>query len=559
MEKSMFIWSLLQTVLLCRILSIAGKSEKKLNIDIEGRNAVERWIDWQKFVLENILKRFSINFMPVVITSVRKSTGSALDKFDAVLMLAKRNDNPNTTLEFIRKKLESGFHPTNWVFMCQNTMLNFKPFFIPHDEWYMYTLYSATGNILIKNHIGTVCSLKLMSPKDSSKPKGFCGELVGVLQQFINFTYKPSRHGLFGGVYKNNTPYGMLAKLYKNESDIGMLIAHTRERAKFAQYSPTVFSAFGVIMYRQHRRIFFYFEPLLSDVWISITCCILLIAVLLTINKYNYQRNVNNLYLLLSFIDYAISSCYTLLLTVTLYLLQVFHLFSILMFTSYTSTLTSILTITKEYIPFVSLEELVYQTDYTICTLRSSNDEETLRINIYTHNSKFPLFSATWRKIQSDPDKYSAKSIKAALQLVYSSKTAFLVNHLTGEYTVKGNCSYRFAKIPFLKLNVAFIYHKEFIYKKIFLALQENGVLAQTKIHNRLLPHNEACRSDVNQSLVVPIKLSLIIGLFLTLFAGIAISLLIFHRWKPTTEKHTFLSKFSAQKIFCLSFCQVGT
>uniref|UniRef100_T1JL39 Ionotropic glutamate receptor C-terminal domain-containing protein n=1 Tax=Strigamia maritima TaxID=126957 RepID=T1JL39_STRMM len=597
----LIIWFLLQTVLLCRTHSIA---------DVERRNAAQRWADWQcsihielaqKFkwskiiiindndedliIPENILKRFSINFLPVAITSIKKSAGSTLDKFNTVLMLTKNDANPNATLEFIHTKLESRFHPTNWVFISQNITLNFKPFFIPHNikiylieteiskkEWNINTLYFATGNILIKKHIGIGnidskslklkisthplpklmgkqirittpptalnCSLDLLVPKDGSKPKGYCGTIIRILQKFINFTFIiiPTPDNLYGGIYKNNTPYGMVAILDKNESDIGTIMTITSDRAKIADFLPAVMKAEGVIVYRQHgvkQQLFFYLEPLSNDVWICIFCIIFLTAVLLTINKYNYESKRRNI--LPNFIYYLLQCFYTLLLTGVLVIvsnlasniiLEIFQFFSILMFTSYTSTLTSILASSKEYIPFESLEELVYHTDYAICILRNSPDEEIIR------TAKLPSFSAAWRKVQKNTNKYSAKSMKAALQLVYTSKTACLVGQVTVKFDVSENCSFRYAKIPFYKTHIAFSTRKKFIYRKMFktyfLLMMENGVVNLVNGPYLFLSPNEACKMNENQPLVVPIKLSQITGLFLTLLAGIVMSFLVF-------------------------------
>uniref|UniRef100_T1J6L5 Ionotropic glutamate receptor C-terminal domain-containing protein n=1 Tax=Strigamia maritima TaxID=126957 RepID=T1J6L5_STRMM len=578
--------------------------------DVERRNAAQRWADWQcpihielvqkfkwsKIIIindnddelithENILKRFSINFMPVAITSIKKSAGSTLDKFNTVLMLTKNDANPNATLEFIQTKLESRFHPTNWVFISQNITLNFKPFFIPHNikiylieteiskkEWNINTLYFATGNILIKKHIGIgnidskslklkisthplpklmgkqirittpptalECSPDLLIPKDGSKPKGYCGSIIEIIQEFINFTFIviPTPDGQYGGIYNNNTPYGMLAILDKNEADIGTVMTITSDRAKIADFLPSIANAEGVIVYRQHgvnQRLFFYFEPFSNDVWICIFFITFLTAVLLTVNKYNYESKRRNI--LPNLIYYLLQCFYTLLLTGVLVIvsnlasniiLEIFHFFSMLMFTSYTSTLTSILAISKEYIPFESLEELVYHTDYAICTLKKSPEEEIIR------TAKLPLFSAAWRKVQKNANKYSTKSMKAALQLVYTSKTAYLVSQVTAKFAVEGNCSFRYAKIPFHKTNLAFSNRRKFIYRKMFktyfLLMMENGVVNLLNSHYMFLSPNEACKMDVNQPLVVPVKLSKIIGLFLTLLAGIAMSFLVF-------------------------------
>uniref|UniRef100_T1JHE3 Ionotropic glutamate receptor C-terminal domain-containing protein n=1 Tax=Strigamia maritima TaxID=126957 RepID=T1JHE3_STRMM len=499
----------------------------------------------------------------------------------------------------------SRYHPTNWVFINQNTTLHFEPFYIPHDikiylietqilqkTWHVHRLYYATGNILIKKHLSVgnmelnsfelkisaqpfpeltgksfrftavsnaaknkisaalttlnnvvyqvpVFAITQQGPKKDAKQKrkGFNNEMIGILQRVINFTYiveEPPDH-LYGGIYQNNTPYGMLAKLYKNESDMGATLIQTKERATIIDFSSCVIQIQGKIVYRHIQeikpRIFFYLEPFLAVIWTCITCLTLLIAVLLTFNKYIYKFIITKCNkpknLLKSFTNYVINSFYTLLLTgvpVIVFnlssniILQVFHLFCLMMFTGYSSTLTSILTVSKVHIPFESLEELVFQTDYSVCITKGTPEEEIFR------TSKLLSFTTGWGKIQSDPNKYLAKTREIGLDLVYRSKSALLSEEIMGSISLKGNCSYRFAKLPFYKATVGYIYRKEFIYKNI-LSVRESGTLQKISNDNLPAPHNEGCQDKI---LVKQLKLSIIIGLFLTLLGGIVISLLVF-------------------------------
>uniref|UniRef100_T1JP20 Ionotropic glutamate receptor C-terminal domain-containing protein n=1 Tax=Strigamia maritima TaxID=126957 RepID=T1JP20_STRMM len=595
--------------------------------DFQHKNEVENWTDWQslihialiqkfqwsnliivndekKITNEKILKQFSINFIPVIITSVKKSVSSNLDNFNTVLMFTKNNTNSEPMLEFIRKKIDSRFPPTNWIFITQNTRLQFQPFFIPQNvkiyliethmsekEWHIYNLYFATGNKLIKKHVGvgntesnslaikistqpfpkligkhfritTILQMtQLYQQKNYGKPRGFYNEITAILQKVINFTFNVEEpfDRLFGGVYRNKTSYGMLAKLYKNESDIGIALLHTKNRAKLVDFSPHIYEMKMRIIYRQVKgvvpKIFFYLQPFSTIIWTFITCLIILLAVLLTINKYFYFRmNMTKRKrrcrpkssLLKSMTDYVTSTFYTLLLAgvpVIVFnsssniILQIFHLFSILIFTNYSSKLTSILTISKTHVPFESLEELVFNTNYAICTLSGTPTIEILR------TSNLDLFSLTWEKIQKNPDKYVAKSHNIALQLVYTEKAAYLIDELSGILHMKGNCSYRFAKVSLFKANLGFTYRKEFIYKRMFnkyiLLLRESGVLK--KLRKDFLPeiHNEACKEENS---IVALNMSIIMGLFLTLLGGIIISLLVF-----TIEKFLVLRRTKPQ------------
>uniref|UniRef100_T1JP31 Ionotropic glutamate receptor L-glutamate and glycine-binding domain-containing protein n=1 Tax=Strigamia maritima TaxID=126957 RepID=T1JP31_STRMM len=588
--------------------------------------SVAKWIEWQtlihisliekfqwsKIIIINdnddkegitneiIAKQFSINLKPVAISSFKKTLSFSLDNFNTVLMLTKNNANPNATLEnssgfqellispSIDNKMESQFHPTNWVFISQCVTLHFNPFFISHDikiylieaqlsekDWHMYRLYFATGNKLIKKHVGNT-KLKTLQLKMSDQPfpqlmgklirltailklpvyavtqpkqnegakrKGYNNEIVAILKRAINFTFiveePPDR--LYGGVYRNNTPFGMLAKLHKNESDIGIALAHTTERARIVDFAPTLDEILGKIIYRHLTRvdgkIFFYLEPFTTVIWTCVICFVILIAVLLTINKYISQKNITKktnkpkFWLLFDFALFKrFIHIFQLISGVSVInsnlssniILQIFHLFSILIFTHYSSKLTSILTVSKTHIPFESLEELVFQTDYSICTWKGSTEDELLR------TAKVPSFRSAWEKIQSNPDKSFVKSREIGLQLVYTSKTAYLTSLTLGLIDMKGNCSYRFAKISFYKFNVAYVYRKEFIYKQMFskyiLSIKESGTLQKITRDNLPAPHNEACQ-DENE--VVALKLSIILGLFLALPSGISISFLV--------------------------------
>uniref|UniRef100_T1J6L4 Ionotropic glutamate receptor C-terminal domain-containing protein n=1 Tax=Strigamia maritima TaxID=126957 RepID=T1J6L4_STRMM len=448
--------------------------------------------------------------------------------------------------------------------------------------WHVFRLFSTTGNEIIKKHVGSshidsdelkirvakFPKINLMGekirfvtitfepyftpdkfqPKDGGKPTGLYGEIVGTIQSFINFSIlmSVSTDNQFGKLTIYNNVTGILGKLSRNESDVGVGLALSKGRVNLINYSTYLHSMDIKIIYHQiyraKPRFFFYLEPFSSASWTCNFVLTFFVAFLLSITYIctHHVINVNCKKIKINqrnkwfqiFIEYSEYMVFTLFRTgvpVTVYgvsghiIIQIFHTFTLIMFTSYSSTLTSILTVSKLFVPFESLEDVVYRSSYTLSTLRGTIIEEAFK-----NTDKEGVLADGWQKMASNLDKYLVTSNQKGLDLVYKEKNAYIMEKASITVVLKGNCSFRFVKEPVNNRLLCIGFRIGFAYKTIFNSylqkLKENGMMLKINNDNLPLDHNDMCE-DTN--LFSSLKLPKVVGIFFTLSAGIFLSLII--------------------------------
>uniref|UniRef100_T1JL44 Ionotropic glutamate receptor C-terminal domain-containing protein n=1 Tax=Strigamia maritima TaxID=126957 RepID=T1JL44_STRMM len=533
--------------------------------------------DNQDFVY--LAKHLSQHLITARVAHVNKFNLNELNNFGSVLIISKSN----TAIRIVKKGLKLNNCPSNWLLILDKKFENFGIFFIPHDIalylldfehfhelWFILRLYSDNGNVIKAQKNGfwnpkngdLLCSrLPVALPSYIEMPvrlttiafkpffshqqtqgkntiEGLHGEILKTIQGVISFNVSISipEDKLFGNIINKSYVTGM-------ESDMGISLTKIKDRLAFISYSPDITRVRAKLLYHHklgaQERFFFYLEPFSRVSWICIMAFTILFAVLLTFvsfikNKVLRRpkmaiRNVQIIY-------YYLRSALQILLQtgksipVQVYgisgriCLLVFHIFCIVMFINYCSSLTSILAVTRLKLPFKSFYDFLYNSKYDLATLKDSSIVQVFK------DSKLDLYIRGYKKFSSNPEKLLVKSNKDGKDLVYNQKIAYLMEEVTLLIVVGNNCSFRFMDEVIMEADFSFTYNKQFAYKQLFnryiQLLLQNGV--NYKLYNDRNPEDHNAYCDRLKREISAIEIPDVLGLFFTLFLGVIIALIVF-------------------------------
>uniref|UniRef100_T1JJT9 Ionotropic glutamate receptor C-terminal domain-containing protein n=1 Tax=Strigamia maritima TaxID=126957 RepID=T1JJT9_STRMM len=550
--------------------------------------------DDQNFVY--LSKLLSQHLISVRVATVTNFNFNELNNFRSVLIISKPNIAigivrkglklsycPSNWLLILEKKVEEFGN----FFIPHDIALFLLDVRHSHEKWFFFRLYSANGNVIKrlkdgswnwKNGALIFSLLSVPLPSYSEIPfrlttttfnpffslhkvdgrltiVGLHGEILKTIQSvfFFNASVTVPDDKLFGAVVNDTYVSGMVGKIYRNESDMGISITKTTDRIKLISYSPDITKAYVKLLYHHklgaQERFFFYLEPFSYYSWICIIGFTVLFAVLLSIISFTKnkaqrwpKKAISNLKIIYY---YSRSALHVLLHTgisipVHVYglsgriCLLVFHIFSIVMFINYCSSLTSILAVTRLKLPFNSFHEFINTSKYDLATLKGTRIQflyQTKSVGfLFLQQSKDDLYSKSYKKLSSNPEKFLVRSNKEGKDLLYNQKIAYLMEELTMAALARYDCSFRFLDEVVIETDFCFTFNKQFQYKQLFnkyiQILLENGVNQKLYTDYKREGHNAYC--DRIQREIAAIKIPAVVGVFFTLCLGIGIALLVF-------------------------------
>uniref|UniRef100_T1JP44 Ionotropic glutamate receptor C-terminal domain-containing protein n=1 Tax=Strigamia maritima TaxID=126957 RepID=T1JP44_STRMM len=540
-------------------------------------------------------KHLSVHLISARVAHVNEFELIELKNFSSVLIISKFNTAiemvegglklshcpPNWLLIMEENKLEN----FGKFYIPHDIALFLLDFEYSHELWFIRRLYSADGNVITpqdstgfwnsKNNALNFSLSSVPLPSFSDIPfrlttvkfdpffsfnesngiisiTGLHGKILKIIQSvfFFNATVTFPEDKLFGSYVNESFVSGMVGRLYRNESDIALSITKSDDRIKLINYSPDITRLYIKLVYFHksdtQKRFLFYLEPFSKYSWICIMGFTALIAALLSIiscikNKVQRWPKKDITYIQIIYY-YTRSAVHLLLMTgipVRVYGLSgriclfVFHIFCIVMFINYCSSLTSILAVTRLKLPFNSFHEFIYGSGYDLATLKGTSIVQILKSSLWfliLQQSKYDLYSKSYQKLSSNPEKFLVVSNLEGKDLVTNQKIAYLMVELNMAALIKNNCSYRFLEETIIETDFCFTFNKQFKYQKLFnryiQIILENGVNQKLYIDCKSEDHNDYC--DRIKTAIAAIKMPAVAGLFFTLCLGIGVALVVF-------------------------------
>uniref|UniRef100_T1JNU1 Uncharacterized protein n=1 Tax=Strigamia maritima TaxID=126957 RepID=T1JNU1_STRMM len=350
---------------------------------------------------------------------------------------------------------------------------------------------------------------------------GYFGEVLNIFNSAFNisFTIIRSKEPQFG-VFYNGSWHGLVGDLTKGTADIASGLAMTGRRSDYINYSPQLYPLQTDIIYKKFDQrkwnYGFYLKPFCLDMWLytlAINLMFILVKVfsdrMLSSDRKHFVRRI------LIFIN-EILLCWPIVLEGKLirfkwksmnFLFGIYIAFSMLLFISYTSTLTSLFATLEMEVPFSSLDDMFENSDFMPVILRGSKPEEIFYKPPYENKSVLRVGSQI-----------------EGVELAYSGKFGFLSTLLFIQHLIRRNCSFAVAHYAVSKDIMALGYSKQFVYRDYFnskiLLLKQSGILPVE--FKRFFPKLESCSENSFSS----IFFGQIIGPFTLILVGILMALI---------------------------------
>uniref|UniRef100_T1IWG1 Ionotropic glutamate receptor L-glutamate and glycine-binding domain-containing protein n=1 Tax=Strigamia maritima TaxID=126957 RepID=T1IWG1_STRMM len=329
------------------------------------------------------------------------------------------------------------------------------------------TIMCTDQIILAKNNFSKAIkvSAKALPPRIllTSKNKkwimeGYCGHLFSIFQNKFNISFEmlKTESGSFGSL-KRGKWTGMMGDVVHGTADIAACLSATRKRKDYVDFSQSLYTIDFEILYRKldyREWPFTYFLKAFSkNVWLSIFGINLIIIFIVqfvtcTFFTASIVELIYNILLCWPIVllgDLPFSSIRSMKFCLIFYMMSSMMLLSV-----YTSLLTALFATSKTKIPFYSLEEMIYNTDYLPVILTSSAIEEYFV-----------------RSFKNEPF-INATTVKSGVEFVYREKTGLIITTGIAAKYIDKNCSFTFAPYPIYSENVALAFSKRFEHKKFF-------------------------------------------------------------------------------------------
>uniref|UniRef100_T1JMA0 Ionotropic glutamate receptor L-glutamate and glycine-binding domain-containing protein n=1 Tax=Strigamia maritima TaxID=126957 RepID=T1JMA0_STRMM len=344
--------------------------------------------------------------------------------------------------------------------------------------------------------------------------KGYFGELFSIFNQKFNISFdtKINKRGVFGKILDGKWN-GIMGDIVHGTANIATCLPITRMRRDYVDFSPALYKIHFKILYRKldHREwpFNYYLKAFTKNLWLSIFAINLIIIVALMMENsfvVSITGFVNEILLCWPIVlvgTLTFSSRHSMKLCIFIYLSL-----SMLLLSIYTSLLTALFATSKIKIPFHSIEEMVYNTDYIPLCLPSSTVEEIFKILF--NNAPF----------------MNVRSIKEGIDVAFRQKAGFIATTQVVAVVIGTNCSLTFAAKPMTSVIMAVAFSKHFAHKNFFdfkiIQLKECGLLHV--LYSRYIDIWHDCIED---SLFYSISFGQILGPVVVFTCGILLSLVI--------------------------------
>uniref|UniRef100_T1JM19 Ionotropic glutamate receptor L-glutamate and glycine-binding domain-containing protein n=1 Tax=Strigamia maritima TaxID=126957 RepID=T1JM19_STRMM len=362
----------------------------------------------------------------------------------------------------------------------------------------------------------------LNSKNKSSVMRGFLGHIFNIFNAKFNksfeiFRCKDNQYGAF----VNNSWSGMIGDLVRGAADIAPAVIISKQRGKVVKFSPQIYPFQLDIIYRQsdqHKRNYtLYLQPCNIEMCMCIfAISLLVILVKVFANQVSKKKKIAMFFR--NLID-EVLLCWPIVLQVDSIsfsfksmklVFGIYIAFSMLLFISYTSILTSLLAINHTKILFSSLEDVFVNPNVLPVIWKGGKPEE----------------------IFQKPSPYENRSVLRvptlieATELVFGGKYVFLHSIRSIQHLIDKNCSFAVAPGYISRDSVGLAYSKQFAQKDYFdfkiLLLKQYGILSIE--YKRFFPGMASCLQLQNS--FNPILFGQIIGPIIVMVAGIFLSLI---------------------------------
>uniref|UniRef100_T1IWG3 Ionotropic glutamate receptor L-glutamate and glycine-binding domain-containing protein n=1 Tax=Strigamia maritima TaxID=126957 RepID=T1IWG3_STRMM len=361
-------------------------------------------------------------------------------------------------------------------------------------------------------------SIDVIRRNNSLTMEGYCGCLFAILTDAFNISFQinTTKDGQFGRLDDVKWT-GMVGDLVSDVAEIAPCISITRQRRNVVEFSPELYSVQFQVLYRNLNFIAWnyqlFFKPFDKTIWL----CVLTISTIVILSvKYVFKHvwvckhGFENEFTLCwpfavqsSLKSTSKSNC-----SMKIYL-GVYLYFSMLMLATYVSLLTAFFTTFKLEIPFSSLNEMMYDTDYMpVFQLGSSVQEFFMKS--FPHESFIEV-----------------NTLEEGIDIVWKKKTGFFALSMDMAARINhDDCHFRFAPFYVNRETVSLAFSKHFPYMDFFnskiLQLKEVGLLSILHIRHYGVLQN--CATD-NQFHAASLRQ--IIGPIVLFISGVLISLVI--------------------------------
>ncbi|VDN58936.1 unnamed protein product [Dracunculus medinensis] len=366
--------------------------------------------------------------------------------------------------------------------------------------------------------------------------EGFCIDLLAQLSHDLGFTYtinlvKDKKYGI--DEYGNGSWTGMIGEILRGEADIAVApLTVNFKRSEVVDFTKPFLSIGISILYKipqtNKPELFSSFNPLTVETWI---CFLLAFRGSLFIKFFKISRRIIkslNRYVLSTMLkggcDFGPRAVSTRLLGGT------WWVFTLIIIAAYTANLAAVLTVSKQFISIKNLDDLANQSKIAYGALEGGSTIQVVSDKANLTHMKI------WKYMKSHNNIFMKSNAKG-VEKVLNEDYAFLMESTSLEYEVQQNCN----------------------------LTQIGGVLGSKGYSIALQKRTDCTRinSPVTQKRVA-LNLNNIRGLFIVLFAGLALAYLIvliecFLRWykRYGNNKTVFFLFLSISKLNSLTIISI--
>ncbi|GAB6020334.1 hypothetical protein CHUAL_003047 [Chamberlinius hualienensis] len=347
--------------------------------------------------------------------------------------------------------------------------------------------------VIVKSTCPYVC---VGGANDSELQRGYLVDLFSALENPLSakHVHHIAQDGTFGTMSPNKSFNGFIGQLQRGEQDLAMMSASIVEERKMhaIHYGAVLINGDMQMTIKRPTSMVpptIYMLPFRLSVWFTVLGFLILIYVIMVVihrvnlatdlqemEISNLQRDITGRQRVnIDFFD-QISDFRGLAARVVTFT-QVTA--ALLIFTYYTSILTSVLTYRETKLPFLTLEEMVTKDEFKVLVVKAT---------IYQHafeSAKEGVYKQVWDNIKNNRKRGLIQSFNQGFRMLSSKdKYVYLTNGFILQNVVKSSCTLMFVPAKYMKETFNLPVRKDFpylqIYSNSFLRLRESG------IYNRL-------------------------------------------------------------------------
>uniref|UniRef100_T1IWG2 Ionotropic glutamate receptor L-glutamate and glycine-binding domain-containing protein n=1 Tax=Strigamia maritima TaxID=126957 RepID=T1IWG2_STRMM len=312
--------------------------------------------------------------------------------------------------------------------------------------------------------------------------EGFCGELFSIFIANFNISFEVSlnKDKAFGILDADLKWNGMMGDVIYGIADIAPCVSTSRTRRDYLVFSPALYTVRMEIIHLKLNYydwdFAFFLKPYNQTIWLTLAAISLII--ILSSFYTNYIFTGQSFSHCASGFSNEILLCWPIVLQSKLsvsplysikFCLGIYLVFSLLILSIYTSLLTALFATSKMKIPFFSLEDMVYETDYLPVILRGSTIQDFFEKSF--KNRPFVKVNDATEGINN----------------VVKRKAGFIMSLEIASTMINNNCSFSLAPKYVYTETISLAYSKTFPHMEFFntklLELREHGIISA--VHNR--------------------------------------------------------------------------